>query len=355
MATAMDRREVVEELIRLVEEDQELAERLRRALLSRELLGLPEHVAALAGAMRDLADTQRAVLESVRSVSQAVTAVTSGLRTLMRGQERLLDVTTSLQADVAALKQDVAALKEGQARLEQDVAALKQDVAALKEGQARLEQDVAALKQDVAALKEGQARLKQDVAALKQDVAALKEGQARLEQDVAALKEGQARLERRLDRLERQVDDLRGDVLEQRYRERAASYFAPLARRIRVIPREELADLLEEALEQRRIAEDEIADALDTDVVARGRSRDTGEATIIVAEVSATVFPDDVDRAIRRAGLIGRALGVEAIAAVAGQRLRPEAEVVAREGVWRVLNGRCYPPGTEAPAEEGTT
>jgi len=330
----MDRREVVEELIRLVEEDQELAERLRRALLSRELLGLPEHVAALAGAMRDLADTQRAVLESVRSVSQAVTAVTSGLRTLMRGQERLLDVTTSLQADVAALKQDVAALKEGQARLEQDVAALKQDVAALKEGQARLEQDVAALKQDVAALKEGQARL---------------------EQDVAALKEGQARLERRLDRLERQVDDLRGDVLEQRYRERAASYFAPLARRIRVIPREELADLLEEALEQRRIAEDEIADALDTDVVARGRSRDTGEATIIVAEVSATVFPDDVDRAIRRAGLIGRALGVEAIAAVAGQRLRPEAEVVAREGVWRVLNGRCYPPGTEAPAEEGTT
>jgi len=313
MATAMDRREVVEELIRLVEEDQELAERLRRALLSRELLGLPEHVAALAGAMRDLADTQRAVLESVRSVSQAVTAVTSGLRTLMRGQERLLDVTTSLQADVAALKQDVAALKEGQARLEQDVAALKQDVAALKEGQARLEQDV------------------------------------------AALKEGQARLERRLDRLERQVDDLRGDVLEQRYRERAASYFAPLARRIRVIPREELADLLEEALEQRRIAEDEIADALDTDVVARGRSRDTGEATIIVAEVSATVFPDDVDRAIRRAGLIGRALGVEAIAAVAGQRLRPEAEVVAREGVWRVLNGRCYPPGTEAPAEEGTT
>jgi len=311
---AMERREIVEDIIRLVESDAALAERLRRALLSRELLELPEHVAALVGAMHDMAATQRAILEAVHALSQSIHSVVEGLRTLMEGHERL-------QQDMTALKEDVAILKE-------DVAILKEDVAILKE-------DVAVLKEDVAALKE-------DVAILKEDVAALKE-------DVAILKEGQARLEKRVARLEADVADLRGDSLERRYRERAPGYFSPLVRRIRVIAHEELAHLLEEAQEQGLVSEQEVDDALAVDVVARGRSRQTDKDIVIVAEVSAAIYPEDVQRALSRAQVIGRALRLEAIPVVAGLRITPAAEALAREQAWRLLDGRPYPPGTAAP------
>ena len=262
---AMERREIVEDIIRLVESDAALAERLRRALLSRELLELPEHVAALVGAMHDMAATQRAILEAVHALSQSIHSVVEGLRTLMEGHERL-------QQDMTALKEDVAILKEGQARLEKRV--------------------------------------------------------ARLEADVA---------------------DLRGDSLERRYRERAPGYFSPLVRRIRVIAHEELAHLLEEAQEQGLVSEQEVDDALAVDVVARGRSRQTDKDIVIVAEVSAAIYPEDVQRALSRAQVIGRALRLEAIPVVAGLRITPAAEALAREQAWRFLDGRPYPPGTAAP------
>jgi chromosome segregation ATPase len=318
---AMERREIVEDIIRLVESDAALAERLRRALLSRELLELPEHVAALVGAMHDMATTQRAILEAVHALSQSIHSAVEGLRTLMQGHERL-------QQDMAILKEDVAVLKE-------DVAVLKEDVAVLKE-------DVAILKEDVAILKEDVAILKEDVAVLKEDVAILK-------QDVATLKEGQARLEKRVARLEADVADLRGDSLERRYRERAPGYFSPLVRRIRVIAHEELAHLLEEAQEQGLVSEQEVDDALAVDVVARGRSRQTDKDIVIVAEVSAAIYPEDVRRALSRAQVIGRALRLEAIPVVAGLRITPAAEALARGQAWRLLDGRPYPPGTAAP------
>ena len=288
---AMERREIVEDVIRLVESDAALADRLRRALLSRELLELPEHVAALVGAMRDMAVTQRAILEAVHAVSQGVVSVVEGLRILMEGHERL--------------QQDMTAFKEG-------------------------------------------------VATLKEDVATLKEGQIRLEERVGRLEEQGARVEGRVARLEVDVAGLRGDSLERRYRERAASYFSPLVRRIRVMAHEELAHRLEEAQEQGLISEQEVDDALAVDVVASGRSRQTGKDVVIVAEVSASIHPDDVRRALSRAQVMGRALGLEAIPVVAGLRITPDAEALAREKAWRLLDGRAYPPGAAAPTyQEG--
>ena len=143
-------------------------------------------------------------------------------------------------------------------------------------------------------------------------------------------------------------------VLEERHYERAIAYFAPLARRIRVIPWEELAHRLDDAQEQGTIREQEMHDALLADVVASGRSRQTGKDVVIVAEVSASIHPDDVRRALSRAQVMGRALGLEAIPVVAGLRITPDAEALAREKAWRLLDGRAYPPGVAAPTyQEG--
>lgn len=50
----------------------------------------------------------------------------------------------------------------------------------------------------------------------------------------------------------------------------------------------------------------------------------------MVAEVSATIDDADVARAVRRAHVLTRVIGAEAIAAVAGENIGPEAERTAR-------------------------
>ena len=59
---------------------------------------------------------------------------------------------------------------------------------------------------------------------------------AGLESAVAQLIEAQAELHRALARRTTVVDAMRGDFLEFRYRPHAVRYFAPLLRRLRVVP-----------------------------------------------------------------------------------------------------------------------
>ncbi|MCS7235637.1 MAG: hypothetical protein RMM30_06650 [Armatimonadota bacterium] len=106
----------------------------------------------------------------------------------------------------------------------------------------------------------------------------------------------------------------------------------------------ELQRVLDEAVRAGRITEDEKYDLLLADLLVQGRHGD--EEAYWVVEVSARVGPHDVERAARRAGLLSRATGVPALAAVAGRRLASdavEAEAHAR-GVWRVLDRLALPP-----------
>jgi len=90
---------------------------------------------------------------------------------------------------------------------------------------------------------------------------------------------------------------------------------------------------------------------LHADVVIRGQLRDGRTETYLVAEVSSVVDPEDVERAHRRAKLLARLVSAPVIAAVAGEWVTKRADVEAvRHGVWRVLNGRVFPPN--APAVE---
>ncbi len=81
------------------------------------------------------------------------------------------------------------------------------------------------------------------------------------------------------------------------------------------------------------------------DVVVLGRRRETGAETYLMAEVSSVVDREDVQRAAERARLLERAVGVPVVAAVAGERITTGAEQQAAAlSVWRVLDGRAYPP-----------
>jgi cell division protein FtsB len=257
--------ETFEDLIKALKEKPEWLEELRRIILTEELIALPQRFHTF-------------VEHEFKPLKQKV---------------------DKIEQDVAVLKEDVAVLKEDVAVLKQDVAVLKEDVAVLKKDVAVLKEDVAVLKQDVAVLKEDVAVLKEDVAVLKQDVAVLK-------QDIKVLKDD--------------VANLKGDNFERKVREKAPAYFGRLIKRCRTMSLEDLADYLEEAVEKGIITEEEKNSALNIDVVVTGFLKtDKDKRVVLAGEVSVKVDRIDVERAYERASVIGKALGLPAIAVVIGE------------------------------------
>lgn len=240
---------------------------------------------------------------------------------------RLLQARPEWRADLrrVVLTDELLALPEQIARLQVETAQrfheLAEQIAVLAEAQRRTEERVAALA-------EAQNRINEQIAALTRVVYALTE-------DVRVLK---------ID-----VGDLKGDNLERRYREKAPAYFGRLVRRMRVLSAEELAGLLEDAVEQGQLTDAEKDEAILTDVVVRGRYQGSGAEVYLVIEVSWGVGVHDVERAVQRAAVLGK-LGIPALPVVAGKAVTAQAEQLAHEKhVWQVIDGQAVSPQSAAP------
>ncbi len=288
------RAEDLQALVRLLREHPEWRDELRRALLPEDMALLAREVAALAAEVRRLAEAQSRTDATVQALAEA---------------QRRTDAT-------------VQALAEAQARTEERLRELAEAQKRTEEAQARTEQRVEELAQ-------AQTRTEQRVEELAQ-------AQTRTEGTLQALVET-VRV------LVKDVAALKGDNLERLYRDRAASYFARILRRIRTVGPDQLGTLLDEAVDAGRITLDEREDVLQADVVVEGR-RD-GETVYLVVEVSWEVGSEDVERAVRRAGLLQRAVAYPTLPAVAGKVLATDQrtqELASR--VWRVLDGKTEPP-----------
>ena len=269
------------DLVRILEERPEWRAELRRLVLSDELLTLPELVRALVEAQR-------------------------------RTEEQ------------------VAALVEAQRHTEERVTILEEQVAALIAAQQRTEAQVSAL---IAAQQHTDAQ-----------VAALVDAQQHTNQQIMALTEAQLQTNYRLDTLTNDMAEVKGIVLELRYRDRAYAYFAPLIRRTRVLSGDELDALLEGAIVQGQLSEAEADELLLADLLLRGRRRADNSEVYLVVEVSWKVDPYDVERSVRRAALMSR-IGIPAVPVVAGREVLAEAANLADMlQVWQLTNGQAIPP-----------
>lgn len=195
-----------------------------------------------------------------------------------------------------------------------------------------------------------QRHMEERLARLETIVEALIQRVDRLEKIVRTLIQRVDRLEgvvealiQRVDRIDTQVADLRGDNLERRYREHVGAYFGPWLRRVRALTDYDLGNLLEEAEDRGRLSAQEAVDVCAADLVVHGRRRSDGQELYLVVEVSAGIRQEDIERAVRRARLFGRALGTPeaVVAAAAGEYIDPEARSLAvAQGVWVTINGR---------------
>jgi uncharacterized coiled-coil protein SlyX len=236
-------------------------------------------------------------------------------------------------------------------RLPLVVAGVDQRLAALTEAQTRTEHSLEALISRVDTLSSQIATLAEAQTRTEQRLAELSEAQTRTEQRLAELSEAQTRTERRLElligrvtTLDNRVGTLTGLVLEWHHERHVPAFFGRLARHARLVEPSQLADLLDDAVEQGRLPEAERDDVLLADLVVRGRRRTDQADVYFLAEVSAGVGVEDVRRAVDRAAILGR-LGVPVVPVVVGEHIIPEAEAYARaSGTWQLLDGRLVAP-----------
>jgi hypothetical protein len=240
----------------------------------------------------------------------------------------LSDEILGLPEVVRQIAEDIRVLAETQKRTELRVEELAE---AQKRTELRVEE-----------LAEAQKRTEQRLETLAARVDALAQAQLRTEQRLDALAA-------QVSRLTGVVGNLVGKVLEWDYREKAHSYFLKIMLGIRSVPRDEIAAMAADAERRALLSIDDHADLMQADVVVRGRLRDRDADGYLVAEVSSVVDTRDVQRAAHRAKILERIVSVPVVAAVAGERFSPEADLEATAaGVWRVLDGRAFPPGAPA-------
>lgn len=278
-----------------------MAGRARRLLIPEAVLERPAVVRQLADEIRGLADAQRRTEILV---------------------DRLVEAQARAEQRLGAVEERVGRLEEGQVRLESALARLAEALARTDERVGRLE--------------EGQVRLAK---AQQRTDARLDRVDARLN----AINERLDGIDKRLTRVEGRLAGLRGDNLEQRYRQHADGYFGRLLRRARVVGPDELDDLLDEGLAAGALDEESAHDVRLADLVVRGRRPGEDRDSYVVIEVSAVVEPADVECAMRRAAVLGRVRS--AMAAVGGEEITPAAiDLAHAHAVWRIENGRVEPP-----------
>ncbi len=377
-----------EQLIRLLAENPDLRARLRGALVGEELADFTERLARIAELQerseKGMVELEERMRSWVASMQQHVEFLREMNAEDRRRQQEFGAYFEALLARMGeridAINASIAAQAEQDARLGMRMDQLTARMDSLTERMEQLTARVDDLTQQVQqltvrmdqltarvdsltermdqltarmdSLTERMEQLTARVNDLTQQVQQLTVRMDQLTARVGSLTEGMEQLTVRVDqltvdtqRLTGEFGKLKGWQLEERYFRRAPAYFAPILRRIRALSPEELAELLDSLENAGQLSEAEAREIQNADVVVRGRDRDTGEERYLVVEVSVGVGLEDVERAVRRAKLLARALNVPALPVVAGEYFRAEAMRAANElGVWKVLDGGCEPP-----------
>jgi hypothetical protein len=184
-------------------------------------------------------------------------------------------------------------------------------------------------------------QLERAVTSLTEALTRLAEAQAKTDEALTRLTERVDELAMRMDQLVGVVGNMRGDLLELRYRQHAVAYFAPFLRGIQEVTPSELDRMAEDAERAGRLTEADHLDLLRADLVLMGNDRQSLAPAYLVVEISAVLDSQDVERAARRADLLEKAVGVTTLAVVAGEGLTQEAThtvALRREG--RVIPSR---------------
>jgi phage shock protein A len=319
-----------EDMLRILERNPEWQERMRRAILSRELLELPERLLSLVQQLIESdARNSAQIAELTRTVQRHDEAIATLIQTVQRHDEA-----------IATLIQTVQRHNEILLRHDELIAELIQTVQRHDALIAELIQAVQRQGEQIAELTRTVQRHDALIAELIQTVQRHDEQIAELVQVVRELAEAQRRAEARLERLENRLEGEIGRQSGERY-EREVVASAPVffyggqgGGLGNPMVQDQLRQWLQPLFEQ-GVEISHLANPFRADIIWWKGDR------VMVVEVGIKVSRDDVKRAAARAELLRRA-GVNATPAVIGEEWGlPDVQALAQqEGVeWFVGDG----------------
>jgi hypothetical protein len=326
-----------EDMLRILERNPEWQERMRRAILSRELLELPERLLALVQQLIESnARNSAQIAELTRTVQRHDETIATLIQTVQRHNEILLRHDEL----IAELIQTVQRHNEILLRHDELIAELIQTVQRHDALIAELIQTVQHQGEQIAELTRTVQRHDALIAELIQTVQRHDEQIAELVQVVRELAEAQRRAEARLERLENRLEGEIGRQSGERY-EREVVASAPVffyggqgGGLGNPMVQDQLRQWLQPLFEQ-GVEISHLANPFRADIIWWKGDR------VMVVEVGIKVSRDDVKRAAARAELLRRA-GVNATPAVIGEEWSlPDVQALAQqEGVeWFVGDG----------------
>ena len=189
-------------------------------------------------------------------------------------------------------------------KLPQEIRELSQIVREFAEASRRHDERLMQLETEIAEVnKRNEARftrVETDIAEIKGDVSVLKSDVSVLKSDVAGMK---------------------GENLERRVREHTFVFLSRFARRVKLVSESDFGRLIEDAVEEERLREEEAEDLKWLDIVALGQDREQRTELYLACEVSSSVSEYDLARAVSRAALLQKATGVKTMPVILGKTI----------------------------------
>ena len=269
--------------------------------------------------------------------------VEATLDRLAEAQERTEERVEELTRSQTRTEKRVDRLAEVQEHILGRMDRVEATLERLVKAQERTEKRVEELTQAQARTDESIKKLFEAQTRTDESIKKLFEAQARTDESIKKLFEAQTRTEKmmelfkeRQDKLIDEVGSIKGRQLELTYKEKVGAYFGPLLRRVRVVSPVKLEDDLEAHL-----SGEEFRDLLLVDLVVSGYPRHLTDVSQVwlAVEISGVIDRHDVERAQRRAALLGKA-GYAALPAVAGEDITQGAmKMTEDERVLIIMNG----------------
>nr|WP_297806919.1 hypothetical protein [Tepidiforma sp.] len=330
-------RATVEEFLELLRKDPELRERAREIIVAADWERVDRAIERMAAEIAAFAAETRAhIAEVERTTNTRFNDMTGKFEALRNEMDRRFEAT---DAKIDALRTDMNQRFEA---ADAKVEGLRTDMIQRFEA---ADVKVEGLRTDM------NQRFEQVDQRFEQVDQRFEQVDQRFEQVDQRFERVEARLdsiEKRLARVEGELGNLTGGQIEDRLSHEPGKYLGRPYRKVRKIIVSEDAEV-DAAIEAGVLSEDEYQDVLRADVVVRVTPRrGEGSERVVVVEASKVVDRGDVERAARRAALLGRVWpGTEG--AVFGYAITAGARELAEASGVRVLVERT----AEETAEEG--
>ena len=224
-------------------------------------------------------------------------------------------LTETIDSRASRMETAIANLAEAQARTEARIGELA-------EAQARTEARVEQIAKGQVQLWEAQGRLEERMDQLTERMDGLTVRMGELADAVKDTNNALKTTNSVLERLTIRTDAVVGRTFELQFRDRLTAYLGRFMRRGKLLANDTLLDTIEGVA-----TDDEIDDFLRADAVASGLIG--GVPSHVVIEVSSVGDFHDIERAQRRAAILGRA-GLATVALVACEAISPESLAFAR-------------------------